>query len=360
MRILPRYVLRLFLPVFGASVALLLGVLLMNQFLRLFSLAMMKGIPAWWVLTLFAPLLPSLASLAVPMSFMVASMVATGQLADSGELMALRSSGFSYREITRPLLWSALALSAIMLVVNHKVGPDGFHNFRKRTTEAAQKMARVELRPRSFVELGPWRLYARGSDPKTGALEGVYLVKPGASQGMRINAERGKLLTDPGRGITLELLDGQLQLPSTEPERFTSGRFERYSVFVPLAPKAVEPRPLDIQEMTTSVLLRKAGEPQTTTQHRLEYRVEAAVRSVAALAPFVFFWVGVPLGMLKRRARGADFAASLAVLFVFYGLLVVGISLGRRHEAFASTAPWLCDAAGMIAGIILTRKAASL
>lgn len=354
------YILRLFLPMFGASAALFLGVLLMNQFLRLFSLAMMKGLPAWWVLTLFAPLLPSLAALAVPMSFMVAAMIVVGQLTDSGELMALRASGFSYREITRPLLWAAVALSAVMLLVNHKIGPDGYHSFRKRTTEAAQKIARIELRPRSFIELGPWRLYARGSDSKTGALEGVYLVKPGTSQGMRINAERGSLHSDPEKGITLELFDGQLQLPSKEPERFTSGRFDRYSVFVPLSVRREAPRPLDIQEMSTTVLRRKAAEPGTTPQHRLEYRVEAAVRSVGALAPFVFFWVGVPLGMAKRRTRGADFAASLVVLFVFYGLLVVGVSLGRRHEALASTAPWLCDLAGLAAGAFLTRRAAAL
>lgn len=360
MPIVPRYILRLFLPLFGASAALFLGVLLMNQFLRLFSLAMMKGLPAWWVLTLFAPLLPSLAALAVPMSFMVAAMITMGQLTESGELMALRASGFSYREITRPLLWAAIVLSAVMLFVNHKAGPEGFHSFRKRTSEAAQKIARVELRPRSFIELGPWRLYARDSDSKTGRLSGVYLVNPGSSQGLRINAERGTLTSDPETGITLELLDGQLQLPSREPERFTSGRFDRYSVFVPLSSRAAGPRALDIQEMTSPILLRKASEPGTTPQHRLEYRVEAAVRSVGALAPFVFFWIGVPLGMAKRRTRGADFAASLAVLFLFYGLLVVGISLGRRHEALSSTAPWLCNAAGLIAGFVLTRRAAAL
>lgn len=359
MPILPRYVLRLFLPIFGASTALFLGVLIMNQFLRLFSLAMMRGIPAWWVLTCFAPLLPSLAALAVPMSFLVAAMVVLGQLSDSGEIMALRASGFSYREITRPLLWTAVALSVLLLFINHKVGPEGYHSFRKRTTEAAQKVARVELRPRSFIELGPWRLYARGSDSKTGILEGVYLVKPGASQGMRINAEKGKLTSDPERGITLELRDGQLQLPSKEPERFTSGRFKRYSVFVPLSVRAESPRDLDIQEMTTSVLRARVADPATTIQHRLEYRVEAAVRTVGALSPFVFFWVGVPLGMTKRRTRGADFAASLGVLFVFYGLLVVGVSLGRRHDILASMAPWLCNCVGMLAGIFLTRKAAA-
>jgi len=359
MPILPRYILRQFLPIFGASVALFLGVLMMNQFLRLFSLAMMKGIPVWWILACFARLLPSLAALAVPMSFLVAAMVVLGQLNDSGEVMALRASGFSYREITRPLLWTAIALSALMLVVNHKVGPDGYQSFKKRTSEAAQKVARVELRPRSFTELGPWRLYARDSNMKTGMLEGVYLVKPGETQGMRINAERGKLTSEPGRGITLELIDGQLQLPSKEPERFTSGRFERYSVFVPLTTAALAPRELTMQEMSTARLREKAADPATSRDHRLEYRVEAAVRTVGALSPFVFFWLGVPLGMAKRRSRGADFAVSLGVMFIFYGLLVVGVSLGRRHEALADTAPWLCNAAGLLAGAFLTRRAAA-
>ncbi len=359
MPILPRYVLRQFLPIFGASTALFLGVLMMNQFLRLFSLAMMKGIPAWWVLTCFAPLLPMFAALAVPMSFLVASIVVLGQLSESGEIMALRASGFSYREITRPLLWMAVGLSTLLLLVNHKIGPEGYHSFKKRTTEAAQKVARVELRPRSFTELGPWRLYARESDSKTGLLEGVYLVKPGAAQGMRINAEKGRLSTDPERGITLDLFDGQLQLPSKEPERFTSGRFERYTVFVPLTNPVTSPRDLDIQEMNTSILRERANNPETSNQHQLEYRVESTVRTVGALSPFVFFWVGVPLGMAKRRTRGADFAASLAVMFVFYGLLVVGVSMGRRHGAFAETLPWLCDAVGMIAGVFLTRKAAA-
>jgi LPS export ABC transporter permease LptF len=359
MPILPRYVLRLFLPIFGACAALFLGVLMMNQFLRLFSLAMMKGIPPWWILTCFARLLPSFAALALPMSFLVASMVVLGQLSESGEVMALRASGFSYGEITRPLLWASVLLSLLLLFINHKAGPEGFHSFKKRTTEAAQKVARVELRPRSFTELGPWRLYARGSDAKTGELEGVYLVKPGQVQGMRINAEKGRLTSDPGRGITLELLDGQLQLPSNEPEKFTSGRFERYTVFVPLTVEALTPRELDMQEMNTTLLREKAKEPATTNERRLEYRVETAVRTVGALSPFVFFWVGVPLGMTKRRTRGADFAASLGVMFVFYGLLVIGVSLGRRHELLAATAPWLCDATGLVAGFFLSRKAAA-
>ena len=359
MPLLQRYILRQFLPVFGAGLALFLGVLLMNQFLRLFTTAMLKGLPFLWIMTCFSRLMPSFAALAVPMAFLVAVMVTLGHLTDTGEVMALRSSGFSFHEIARPFLWMALALALLLLVINHKVGPDGFRSFRRRTSEAAQKIAKIDLRPRTFTPVGPWRLYARDAVSSTGHLEGVYLVRPNREESLRINAREGTIRLDPGRGVDLELIDGQLVLPNKEPERFTSGRFERYRVHLPLdAP--VAPREPDMQEMSTKVLREKAASPGITGEKRREYLVEAAARTAGALSPFVFFWVATPLGLgLRRRARGADFVASLVVMFVFYGLLVVGISLGRRHDGLASLAPWLADAVGLVAGAWLTRMAAS-
>ena len=68
MPLLQRYILRQFLPIFGAGIALFLGVLLMNQFLRLFATAMLKGLPFLWILTCFSRLMPSFAALAVRLS----------------------------------------------------------------------------------------------------------------------------------------------------------------------------------------------------------------------------------------------------------------------------------------------------
>lgn len=359
MQILPRYLLRRFFPAFGAGLALFLGVLLMNQFLRLFTTAMMKGLPPWWIAACFARLLPSFASLAVPMAFLVAAMVTLGQLADAGEVMALRASGFSFYEIARPFFWAAVALSALLLLVNHKTGPQGFHSFRNRTSEASEKLAKIELRPGAFMPLGPWRLYARGADARTGTLEGVYLVRPGERESVRVNAERGRIVLEPGRGVDLRLEDGQLQLPNQDPERYTSGRFERYNVYLPLS-RPPAPREPDIQEMTTAQLRACAADASVPRDRRLEYVVEAAARSAGALSPFVFFWIAAPLGLgLRRRARGADFAASLGVMFAFYGLFVVGVSLGRRHDLLAPAAPWLADCVGLATGVWLTRRSAA-
>ena len=359
MPIMPRYILRQFMPTFLIGLTLFFSVLLMNQFLRLFTLAVMKGLPLTWILACFARLMPSFASLTVPMAFLVAAMVTLGGLTDSGEVMALRSSGFSYREIVRPFLWTAVVLSALLLLVNHKVGPEGYRSFRRRTSEAAQKLAKIELRPRAFTPVGPWRLYAREADDASGRMEGVYLVKPDRAEPVRVNAERGRLTLDAGRGVELELEDGQLQLPNADPDRYTSGRFDRYRVFIPIA-EPVTPREPDLQELTTRELGEKIAGSDIARERRLEYIVERAARSAGALSPFVFFWIAAPLGMgLKRRARGVDFAASLGVMFVYYGLLVVGISLGRRHDLLAPAAPWIGDAIGLLLGVWLTRRAAA-
>ncbi len=359
--IVPRYLLRQFLPMFGACLVLFLGVLLMNQFLRLFTLAMMKGIPAYWILSCFARLLPSFATLAVPMAFLVSVMLVLGQLSTTGELMALRAAGFSFRDITRPFFWAAVLLTGLLLLINHKTGPEGYRSFRKAVEGASSKMARLDLRPRSFTTLGPWRLFARDYHETTGRLEGVYLVKPGDRTSIRVNAENGTLTLDPGRGIDLELLDGELQLPNEDPAKFTSGSFARYRVHLPLAGGPAVSRELDIQEMNTPSLRRRIADPETKADRRREYRVEAALRSASAFSPFVFFWLAAPLGLgLKSRSRGGNFVASLGVLFAFYGLLVVGVSFGRRHDALAPLAPWLADVAGFAAGAWLTRRAAKL
>jgi lipopolysaccharide export system permease protein len=359
MPILPRYIIRQFLPTFGAGLALFLGVLLMNQFLRLFTLAVMKGLPLWWILSCFARILPSFASLAVPMAFLVAAMVTLGHLADTGEVMALRSSGFSFFEIAKPFLWLGVALSLLLLLINHHAGPAGFHSFRNRTSEAAQKLAKIELRPRTFTTIGPWRLYSREADNSTGTMEDVYLVRTGKKDPIRVNAARGTISLEPGVGVEMKLEDGQLQLPNADPAHYTSGRFERYNVFLPVVEPA-EHRDPDLQEMTTHDLRVLAAEPGLSHDKRLEYEVEETARSAGALSPFVFFFIAAPLGLgLKRRARGADFAASLGVMFAYYGLLVVGISLGRRHDLLATSAPWLGDAVGLAIGFWLTKRASA-
>src|SRR5258708_15512939 len=134
----------------------------MNQFLRLFNLAVLKGISPLWILACFARLLPYFLSLALPMAFLVALLLTLGQLSESGEIMALRSSGFSFAEILWPYFAMAVLFSAALFYINHKASPEGFHSFRNRYESAVAQVSRLDLEPGTFTEIGEWKLFARG------------------------------------------------------------------------------------------------------------------------------------------------------------------------------------------------------
>lgn len=357
MPILPKYFLRIFLPLFGLALTVFAGVLVMNHFLKIFNMAVMKGISPLWVAGCFARLLPFILSLALPMAFVVALLLTFGQLAEGGEITALRACGFSFFEMTWPLLAVGSLLSVTLLVFNHKTSPEGYHSFRNRMAQAGRQLSRVQVEPGAFLQIGPWKLYARDADPKTGEIAGIYFVRVKGGT-VRIDARSGRLTADSKRGVRLELRDGQLSLPNLDPARYSTGRFEKYLVEVPPSGGYADARGLDIPEMNTSRLRESIAQPQTTDQHRVEYAVEIAMRSASALSPFVFFWIGAPLGLtLGRHSKSKGFAIALGMLFAFYGLTALGIALGRRSASLSSIAPWTADAVLLLAGAYLTRMA---
>lgn len=291
------------------------------------------------------------------MAFLVALLLTLGQLSESGEIMALRSSGFSFSEILWPYFAIAVLFSVVLFYVNHKVSPEGFHSFRNRYETALAQVSRIDLEPGTFAEAGEWRLYAKTVRRSTGRLGGIYLVKlRGQQVGMRVDAPDGKLRFEPDKGFWLELYHGTLEMPDPDPSRYLSATFATYSILIPLVAVSPTERQLDIQELNTFQILDRLRGNRTDDGHRMEFLTEIALRSASALTPFVFFWLGCPLGLsLEKRARATGFALSLGILFLYYGFLAVGIGLGRRHLGWSNTAPWLPSAAGLMAGAYLWR-----
>ncbi|HBL18597.1 MAG: hypothetical protein A2X36_04410 [Elusimicrobia bacterium GWA2_69_24] len=355
MPILQRYLLRTFTPLFSLCMGVFLFVLLMNYFLRLFNLAVMQGIPLMWIFLCFTRLLPYLLSLALPMAFVLALLLTLGQLTESGEILAMRASGFSFMDILGPFLAAAFGCTLLLLHINHKASPDGFHSFRESYTRAAAQASRLNLDERSLTQLGDWDVFAEQVERGGGALEGIRLVKrKGEYARLRISAPEGRMRVEPERGLRLELLAGSLVWPSKDPLTSTTSTFQKARLFIPFRDHNQAPREPDIPELSTRRLMERLAALGDDPQKAREYTTEKAMRSASALAPLVLFLVATPLGMVfEKRGRALGFALSLLLLFAYYGLLAVGVGIGRRHLAWSPWGPWLPDAACLACGALL-------
>ena len=360
MFIIARYLLRKFIPLFFLSLMVLVGILMMSHFLRLFSLAVMKGIPILWVIGCFTRLLPFILSLALPMAFLVSILLSFGDLSQGSEIMAMRSCGISFWGIVWPFFVVTIILSATLFYLNHKASPEGYHAFRKQYLRASSHINHIDLEPGSFLMLGNWKLYAAKTNKKTGHMENVYLVDISKTRDLRIVSPKGRLTVQKALGAKLVLKDGSIFFPNADPTKLTVGHFSTYQVDIPLT-EGVGPSSMDIPEMNSRTLIERIHNPKTTPQHQREYRVELAVRSAEALSPLIFFLISVPIGVgLGRDSRARSFALSLGILFAFYGLLSFGIGIGRRNPKLSDIAPWAADASGLVAGIFLYIRASTL
>jgi lipopolysaccharide export system permease protein len=319
----------------------------MGQFTKIFNVALVKGIPLGWVGECFLLVLPNFLALTLPIAFLVAMMLCLGGLAETGELLALRASGFSPVQVLWPFIVVAALMTAFLLELNHDAGPSGWHSFKDRFAAAASKVASVDPEPRTFVSLGEWKLFSAEVDRSVGRLGDVHLFRyKNESMSMTVNAKTGRYKLSPGRGISLSLSDGDLVRPaSNDPARMIRAHFQQYDIFVPFgADVDVHREPIPTELTTASI--RKKLEGELKPGERFELTTEAVSRSAESFTPLIFLWAAWPLGLrLSKKGRAVGLSLSLAIMFAYYGLLVLGVSMGRRGLWQARLAPWAGDAA---------------
>jgi len=173
-------------------------------------------------------------SLALPMSVLIATVMAFGALTNSSEMTVMRSCGISIWRLIVPVLLSSLLIAVLSERFNNVLLPEA--NFRAN----ALLSDITRLKPGFAVDQGSfsdivqgYSLMARRVDNKTGELEGVVMYdrdRPGIRT--VITARKGKIAFTPDyRYLVMTLEDGQtheLVLPAMNKYRRILFRRHRY------------------------------------------------------------------------------------------------------------------------------------
>lgn len=361
--ILPRYILKLSLPFFALSLMVFSAILFMNHFASILNVALLSGAsPAWLAKSLLC-LSPGVLGLALPMSFLLGLLLTLGGLSERGEIIAMRACGYSFEAVLWPLAGAAVALSVFLVYLNGWVSPIGLNNFKNSRSLARSRISRLHIQPKTFLKMGDWKIFSNEVEKPAGPasrLSGVRLFRIQGgnrpSRILRISAPQGRFRVIAGKGLELELQNGQFQqADSNDPRKFILADFLNYKVFIPFA-KHISRTPR-IQEFVTPELIRKIRSGSLTPLNRRKYKVEASLRFALAFVPIVFFMVGAPLGLvLEKKSRVRGMVLSLLIIFAYYGMLVSSINLGRRFEILSLWVTWTPNILVLLAGIFFWRR----
>lgn len=230
MKILQRYILKEHIPPFFFAFFTITFLLIIDYVPRIIDQVIDKNLSIWVVLELIGLNLAWMIALSVPMSVLVATLMAFGRLASDFETTAIKSSGVNLLHILVPLLAAGSLIMVGMIEFNDQILPD--LNKRARTLMGDITAMRPTLIFKSGVfvtDIPGYLVMIDKIDHKTSRVEGVRINDTRVPGKPRIIvAEYGYLkMTDNGKNMQFTLYNGELHsMDQQNPDNYRKMHFE--------------------------------------------------------------------------------------------------------------------------------------
>jgi lipopolysaccharide export system permease protein len=320
--IIDRYLLREVFRTFAGVTAVLMLILLGDQFARGLARAAADRIPREAVLKLMGLTSIEYLSLMVPAAFFFAVMLTLGRLYRDSEMAALNACGVGAGRLLRPLLWAAAVVAGGLAVLSFDTVPWAARMSAEIRLEGQRQMQITALEPGRFRSASGGRLvfYARDRNA-AGQLTGVFIqqrvendveVATAARAEQRVSLERDENY--------LVLYDGIRYTGRPGTPEFRIARFQEHGIPLPI-PQRADPAQ-QRRQMSTFTLL---GSGDAEDSAELHWRLSAPASLL------VLTLLAVPLGRSPPRSGRYGRLGFAILIFVFYSnLLGVGRTLIER------------------------------
>jgi LPS export ABC transporter permease LptF/LPS export ABC transporter permease LptG len=334
MTLIDRYVIRQVLAPFLLGLLIFTFIFIIPVLMDYAEPLVSKGVPATIIATLVVKLIPQALAITVPMSLLLALLVAFGRLSADREFVALQACGVSLMRLLRPVgLISVAAWAATSYVLIVWV-PAANYSFLEIVFNVTAQRAEGEVKPRVFFDQFPnLVVYVRDVPPDGSGWSGVFLVDHREGQPASVYlARRGRVSVNrQARTVDMLLEDGTRHTRQADGKydvaRFETARIsvDAASLFGGAASKGV--REMTIAELRAAIARNEqtidtaTGRPVSTHNEWMEIHKRFSI----PVACLVFGLIGLALGATNRRdGTLGSFVIGILVVFAYYVPLYVG------------------------------------
>lgn len=236
--ILVRHILREHVAPFLYALFVITGLFLVDFVVQIMDSILSKGLDWHVVIELFILNTAWMLALSVPMSVLVASLMAFGRMSADREIDAMRSAGMRPARMLLPTLVASVFVAAGLVWFNNRVLPEANYRAASLREDISRKKPAVLLEPRTMIqEFEGFRIWIQSIDRRTDSLSEIVIHQIDRNGGPPtvISARGGVVrLADNGDTWMFTLLDGETHSPDrVEPRHYARIRFRELLVDVP-------------------------------------------------------------------------------------------------------------------------------
>jgi LPS export ABC transporter permease LptF/LPS export ABC transporter permease LptG len=348
MRILTRYILREVTAHALIGVAIFTFVLFTRDLGRILELVVRASAPLPSVAEIFFFTVPLALTYTIPMSVLVGILIGLSRLAADSEITAMRASGMGVWTFLRTLSIFVLAAWLMALANGLYIAPRSQAALSHLEEKLKGSQVSFEVQPRVFYEGFPkYVLYVQ--DVKSG--EGAAVWKDvfmadiaDATNPIITLAKEGIVVSEGPDRLHLHLIDGSThETDPKDPSHYQISTFQQTDIPIDLPStenKADESLPSAV--LATSALRQKAvhSDPISARWYLIEFHRRFALPT----ACLVLALVGIPLGLSsKKSGKSGGFVLTILLVFVYYTISLIGVSLARQGRVPPWFGAWLAD-----------------
>ena len=353
------YVFRELLGPFLTSVLTFSVFMLMGRALKLSDLIVNKGMGFIDILQLITYIYIPFLGYIVPISLLLAILLALGRFSADNEIIAMKSSGISLYQLILPIGSFSSIVFLLAILLTFYANPWGFRALKDFTVKALQSLSEVGIPEKVFNDEFDGMLIYVDKTVGQGGMKGIFIAdKRDPVIATTIVAKEAYITSDPDAlSLNLRLFDGSIHRAGEVLESYQMGSFKTYDITLDLNASSVgelKYHEMNIAELEAALKTMEPGHPDIN-----EIKVEFHKKFSIPFACIVFGLLAIPLGIRKvRGGKSYGFIVSLLIFLLYYLLLMLGESLGIDGSLPPLISMWLPNIIMALLGLYLFFHAA--
>ena len=369
MSTISRYIIKSLIFPFFMSLGVILFLFIMNIVMKMLTSFVGKGIELVVIIEFFYLSMGWVLALAIPMSVLVATLIAYGRLSQDNEFSVMQSSGLSVFQLLVPSLVLGLLLAWGMMGFHNYVLPEMNHKNKVIKQSIKRKKPLAIIEPGIFInDISGFVLKVDSVDHIKNNLYKVLIVenKRNAKFRRTITADRGKINYDSNTNrYIIQLQDGEIaNLDTKKPDGYTRAKFKK--MIITKEVKGVDfevsqnnyygDREKSVDSLRAKIAKLKKNKASLKTISSVE--VEYYKKYALAFSCFIMVLIGAPLGLMSGKGGlGASSSSSFLVFIIYYFFLTAGERFADRGMFDPLIAMWNANFFIGLLGLFLIYKA---
>ncbi len=235
--ILIKYILKNHIAPFFFSVITLISIFLLQFLMKFADRLVGKGLSLWIIIKLIVYNLAWMVVLVIPMSVLVAVLMAYGNMSQNNEITILKATGISLYKMMVPTFIASIILALMLIYFNNHIYPDANHAARLLMEDISRQKPTLSLVPGVFSQDVPnYSILARKVDAHTNELEDLTIYDYSELPKVNIvTASKGKIyLSKNQKKLIMDLTNGEIhETDNTNSVEYRRLRFQRHKIAMP-------------------------------------------------------------------------------------------------------------------------------